>query len=114
MTTKTEFKEATTNTQSAQQRMHYVSRVGVTPDEVTDIYKTWADSYDNVGHVTSRLQSPSTAKSCIYLSLSVHCLFIIFAFSKEFHCVLPLELIAMTVHVHRKSTSTLCLSHIVM
>ena len=48
MATTVEFEQASQSTEGAQKKMHYVSRVGVTPDEVTDIYNTWANSYDNV------------------------------------------------------------------
>ena len=42
------FEAPSVDTQQAQVKMHYVSRVGVSKEEVTDIYKTWAKAYDAV------------------------------------------------------------------
>ena len=48
MSTKVDFEKASQNHEDARQKIQHVTRVGITADEVTDIYKSWANSYDNV------------------------------------------------------------------
>ena len=48
MSTKVDFEKASQNHEDARQKIQHVTRVGITAEEVSDIYKTWANSYDNV------------------------------------------------------------------
>ena len=48
MSTKVDFEKASENSEDARHKIKYVTRAGVTAEEVNDIYKSWANSYDNV------------------------------------------------------------------
>ena len=63
MSTKVDFEKASQNHEDARQKIQHVTRVGITADEVTDIYKSWANSYDNVS--TCCVCIVSGAHSCL-------------------------------------------------
>ena len=51
MSTKVDFEKASENSEDARHKIKYVTRAGLTAKEVSDIYKSWANSYDNVSTV---------------------------------------------------------------